>query len=319
MTFRHYRTFLAISLLVVWTAGLQACSPKPRAGYSDIQVSIMDPKEAKCDCDNAERYQVANNGTRPGKLIGWRYERLDTDPENVVKSYKLFMPINAGKKEFLECSIIKDAKKICNTLIAYELDGNNYPSPIGNETRKIVIKTVKVRTEPLLPDANPTNACVNACTGTGDCKTIDLSHSTDVGVGLEIAAIVGIMDSQGTIGIQKIMELTKGGKNECLRTDVVFENGVGYNYGNQCEMPSKLPDGSGVTIVVPPNFVTTLVNLGAGDFELKFMKSKAAPQVNFDNTGYQNLFGGSIKQINFYGGKYIVQNWQSKCFALKLR
>ena len=131
---------------------------------------------------------------------------------------------------------------------------------------------------------------------------------------------MGNLVADATIGNQKIMELTKSGANECLRTDVAFKDDIGYNFGNQCDIRGVLPAGNGdVTIVVPASFTTKYNKLGGGNFDMRFYKSKAAPQITFAKPELQATYGGSIKQINFHQDRFIAQTDRDKCFAIKIR
>lgn len=311
--------FILITLAAALTAGcgeLRTVRTKP-----NISITPMEPGAAMCSCADAVKYQVSNTGPVAGHLMGSRMTRVVTSPESSIDNQPVNLTVQPGKTIALECSIKEDAQKTCSTSVAYELDGISYPSPLTDVSRDLVIKTVQAHTAPLKVDLSPNNSCLSACVGNGgSCLTFDASNSTDVQLGRSIALLMGNLGVDATISNQKIMELTKSGVNECSRTDVAFKDGAGYNFGNQCEIRGILPAGNGdIDVVIPTSFVIAYNQLGAGNFDMKFYKSKAAPQIVFSKPVLQATYGGSIKQINFHQDKFIAQTNLDRCFAIKIK
>jgi hypothetical protein len=319
MKLNHFTAFILITLAATLTAScskMRTVRQKP-----ELHVTQMDPGLAMCICPGAVKYQVSNTGPVAGKLNGSRMTRIVTSPESAIENQPVSLIVQPNKTIALECSIKADALKTCSTSVAYELGGISYPSPIADLSRDLVIKTVQAHTAPFDGDLSPNNSCLSACVGNGgSCLTFDASNSTDVQLGRSIALLMGNLSADATITNQKIMELTKSGVNECSRTDVAFRDGSGYNFGNQCEVQGILPGGNGdVDVMIPASFVTTYNQLGGGNFDMKFYKSKAAPQIVFSKPDLQATYGGSIKQINFQQDKFIAQTGLEKCFAIKIK
>lgn len=327
-----------ISVPIIFFAVISAGCGKLSTVRQPVSNIVISPIEgqANCLCDPAildkpgtpkeqmtKIYQVSNTGGLAGELVGTRYERLNTSSENTVKRTDVSMPLPPhSKPQLLECPVQPDTRKVCNKLVSYEFNGINYPHAIAEASRELVIKTVIANTELMSTyKTPPSNACVSACSEGGDCTELpDTSHSTDGQLGRDIVLLLGNLNKDSTIGNKTIMELTKSGQNECSRTDIVFVDNVGYNYGDACGIQGKLPSGDTVDIMIPANFQMNYNKKGAtGNFELQFFKSQAAPKIIFSDLEKQKTIGGSIKQINFIDNKAFIQNEKLQCFAVKVR
>lgn len=318
------RKSIALVLIFSGVVLLPGCEARsgPRKPVPGVDVLMMEPEEANCQCAGAVRYKLVNQGGHRWMKKGIRYRRLLTQDSSTVVPQPLTIEVGPNATVPLQCSILPDSNADCIESVVFEIDGIQYPDTLQDLNRDMVVDIVQASTDPLNSDMNPTGDCVQACLGDSGqpCQSFDATGSSDVQLGKEIALLLGNVTPRDTIGIDKIVELTSSKTNECGRTDVAFENYVGYNFGNACEIRGTLPGGSGrADVIVPSSLLLEYSKKGAGNFEFRFYKSGAAPEVRFSDGGLQQAYGGHIKQMNYHDGQYILQHENNSCFAIRVK
>lgn len=292
-----------------------------RTKTPNIKVELLSANEANCSCQSAVKYKINNSGTADGNISGKRFTRTLNQGDSAVVSQNVNITVKAKSSIPLECSLVPDQNSDCVRSQTYQLDGINYPNDIANVSREVIINMVTASIDPLPSDLSPTNSCLNACiTNNASCQSFDASSSSDAPLGKAIALLLGNLSPDQTIGVGKIMALTRSGQNECGRTDVVLKNNLAHNFGNRCDVKGILPGGAGnADVSVPSSMQFQYEQLGAGNFSFKFYKSGAAPSMLFSDPALQTALGGSIKQLNYHDGQYIMQHDNNNCFAISLK
>ncbi len=287
----------------------------------NIKFDLMSPNEANCSCQGAVKYKITNTGSAAGTRTGKRFSRILNQGDSAVVSQDVTITVQPKSSIPLECSLVADQNSDCVVSQSYQFGGINYPNDISNISREVIINMVTASIDPLPSDLSPTNSCLNSCvTNNPSCQKFDASASTDAPLGKAIALLLGNLSADQTIGVGKIMGLTRSGQNECGRTDVVLKNNLAYNFGNRCDVKGILPGGAGsADVSVPSSMLFRYGKLGAGNFSFKFYKSGAAPSLTFSDATLQTALGGSIKQLNYHNGQFIMQHDNNNCFAITLK
>lgn len=316
---KTYTTFLAFACITL----IMGCVDKhpPVNSRPSIKFELMSANEANCSCQGAVKYKITNTGSAAGTRDGIRYSRILNQGDSAVVSQNVTITVQPKSSIPLECSLVADQNSDCVVSQTYQFNGTNYPNDISNISRDVIINMVTASIDPLPSDLSPTNSCLNACvTNNPSCQKFDASASPDAPLGKAIALLLGNLSSDQTIGVSKIMALTRSGQNECGRTDVVLKNNLAHNFGNRCDIRGILPGGAGSADVSVPSSMQFRYNqLGAGNFSFKFYKSGATPSMLFSDPTLQTALGGSIKQLNYHDGQFIMQHDNNNCFAITLK
>jgi len=299
--------------------GQGICKPRTRVPTQPeppkVTVIELEGSAKTCSCSQAQQFALRNLGG-PGEVSWTTYSRepADITPRSSVTTQAI------GKDDIpLSCTVeLTDSTQQCQRSTVTVYEGKPYGGDVNTILRGIVATTAKADLQSMGELPKPEGNCPQKCRGTADCLQMKAGKSVDVGRKIALA----LAQPQPVIANSFIVDLTAAQSNVCQRSDIVFEDGKAYNVGlsEGCEISSDLPSTMGnLTIAVPRTVSFQHTPMVGGNFELRFERRQASPELKFGNATLQSTYGGRVLAANYDAGNFVIEmEAQHRCMAVRV-
>lgn len=315
------KNIIYCGIFALLLASLVGCElrTRPPVVNPNISVLLVPSGSNTCECPTAEEFVLVNTGVTGSVNI----LKISRDPSDTVAQQKSSsMEIPGGRTIPFFCSIQPTASKKCEISVVTMVNGKPYGGDINTIMHGIVKATASADMEHMTPLPKAVGDCPQKCKyPTTSCTIYDVSKSKSVGLGQEIALLLGV--SRTRIGNDQIVGLTGSKTNECQRSDVIFEDGYAYNIGllPGCQIQTNLPNSlDEVNITVPRTlaFKRILSTGNNGNFSLIFYLQQAALQLTFMNPTLQKILGGNPLKVDYDAGSFVFEMQSHACLSLQV-
>lgn len=316
---KHISYIRLSALLLSLLVGCTELRTRPPLENPNISVIPVPNGSSTCECPTAEGFNLVNTGSTGSVSI----LTISRGPSDTVAHQEFSSKtIQAGTTTPLFCSVQPTAAKKCELSVVTVVNGKPYGGDVNTIMQGIVKATASADMEHMTLLPKPVGDCPQKCKDLTHCTKFDVSKSKSVGVGQEIALLLGV--SKTLIGNDKIVGLTGSKTNECQRSDVVFEGGQAYNIGLLpvvCQIQTNLPNSLGEVDITVPRTLTfkhTLSPGQNGNFQLNFDLQQAALQLTFTNSTLQTILGGSLLEVDYDAGSFVFEMQSHACLSVQV-
>jgi len=293
--------------------------PKPET--PKVAVVELEGSAKTCRCAQAQQFVLRNTGS-PGNVSWTTYSRepADTEPRSVTTTRMI------GKDDIpLSCTIdLTESTQQCQRSTVTMYEGKPYGGDVNTILHGIVATAAKADLQSMGELPKPDGSCPQKCRGTTDCLQMKAGKSVDVGRKIALA----LARPQPVIANSFIVNLTAAQNNVCQRSDIVFEGSKAYNVGltmgsadsEGCEISSSLPSTLGdLTIAVPRTISFQHTPMVGDNFELRFERRQASPELKFSNGTLQSVYGGRVLAATYDAGNFVIEmESQNRCMAVRV-
>lgn len=338
------RCFCSVSFFILFCFLLNSCGVLPgqelrgrrtNPDFAPLTVTGMNGAEHGCVCDGAEVFSISNSNSKSVTEIINRYSRNVSDPTSEIENRPIRITFegNSTWGRVSRCSISKESGS-CSRVNIIEIQGIPYPDNTELVSQRLVKNLVAGNLEALGADFDISQqfGCIQRCESGNPalCERKSIASSPDFGDAVAVRNMLARIDPElDAILIDRIKELLNDPENSCKRSDIVFREGLIYNYGANCVAKGKLPGiyefdflpkKNKLDIEIPNNFIAFFSKDSLGNFSVRFLKSLGTPNVSFqlNNEPIKLVFGHRIDYVD--GTLYFklgeINDPTGTCFAL---